>query len=151
MLDTTQRRLLKITALCTLLALLAAVALGALGTYHFGSAPALLAAMHRAIARAAAWRPLALTPLGLRMFVLVVVPGILFAGLAAAILLVGRARRRRRPAAIAWPSNGHATPAIQNELTFQQLLMQLQARLTQMEDKIDSLETMMMKRALQSE
>lgn len=151
MLITTQRRLLKFAALAAPLALLAAAALGALGIYHFGSAPALLAALQRTLQLAASWAALNVTPHYAPLTVALVMPGFLFAGLAAAILLVGRARRRRHAAPIPWPSNGHATPAIQNELTFQQLLMQLQARLTRIEDKIDSLETLMMKRALQSE
>lgn len=146
------RRHAKVWALCCLLALmLATLGLSALVVFNPWMLQGFASHAERsAQAGLATLERLGGTPGTMRLALATAVPGALFAALACVILLVVRSRRRRRTP-IPWPSNGHATKAIQTELTFQQLLIQLQTRLTQMEDKVDSLETLMMKRALQSE
>jgi hypothetical protein len=60
-------------------------------------------------------------------------------------------RRVRREIGIPWATNGHGTQAMYSEMNFQQTVLQINSKLTQLEDKAHRLETILMQRAVQGD
>lgn len=80
---------------------------------------------------------------------------VLAAGLLGCMVFLGFVRRHnrnvRREMGIPWATNGHGTKAMHSELSFQQSMLQISAKLTQLEDKAHQLETRLMQRAAQGD